>query len=145
MQAYLNNIITLLKSDAVFQNMEVFSEYPQNQKYSSYPCVTISAVKAEVSDAGLGNVVYSTSDSYVTGSTEIIDITIKIYAHVETGGSYISDLIDSAIDILLSDTNLSIASISTGSVQYNSTSEILSQSISARCFNLLQSGGGNNA
>ena len=71
--------------------MEVFSEYPQNQKYSSYPCVTVSAVKAGVSDVGLGNVVYSTSDSYVTGSTEIIDITIKIYAYVEMGGSYISE------------------------------------------------------
>ena len=144
MQAYINNIITLLTSDTAFQNMEVFSEYPQNQKYSQYPCVTVSA-KAEISDVGLGNIVYSTSDSSVSGITEIIDVTIKIYAYVEMGSSYISDLIDSAINILLSDTDLSIASVSTGAVQYNSTSEILSQSISAKCFNISQSGGGDNA
>lgn len=144
MQAYLNNIITLLKSDTVFQNMDVFSEYPQSQKYSQYPCVTVSAVKSEVSDAGLGNVVYSTSESYVSGRVETIDVTIKIYAYVEMGGSYISDLVDSAIDVLLSDPDLSIASISAGEAQYNSTSEILSQSVFARCFNISQSGGGDD-
>lgn len=144
MQAYLNNIITLLKSSSVFQNMEVFAEYPQNQKYTQYPCLTVSAVKSDISDAGLGSVLYSTSTSYIGGSVETIDITVTAYAYVEMGSSYISDLIDSAIDALLSDTDLSIASISVGDIEYSSTSEILSQPIYVKCFNIAESGGDDN-
>ncbi len=140
----VDNIYLSLRSDSAFDGIKITAEYPSGKINTAYPCVVVSGSNQALFPAGMGRVVYSSSDICYMGNSHTADITVSVIGGAEMGAAYIADLADAVINNLANNTqNMIITSITAGKLTYDSKSSTLSQSVAAKYLKIIQSGEAN--